>query len=98
MGDLELRLLLTQPSVRKRIQELMPTDGEMELMLGIAIGEDTSSKVAVANDLSIQAASGRLSTLWRKGYIARQLVPQESGGYEYVYRNLFKIGDRNDER
>lgn len=44
-----------------------------------------SSEIAYEFGLSAQHACMVMDKLYRKGYVDRSQVPQESGGYEYEY-------------
>lgn len=89
--DLDLRLLLVNPVARKRIKELMITSGDDDLMMYISIGDKTSGKLAISLGAPVQSVSARLERLYRKGYLTRNSVKQESGGYEWEYSNLFEV-------
>lgn len=43
-------------------------------------------KVAYGLDMSLSLINNRLSSLYRRGLILRQKVPQPSGGYEFHYK------------
>jgi hypothetical protein len=89
MEDLEIRLSMLNPLVRARIKDLAITPGDDDLMLFIAMGDNTSAKIAAKSCTTVQSVSVRLARLRQKGYIVRQEVMQASGGYEYVYRNIY---------
>ena len=68
------------------IKKLMLSNGERQMLTEIrALGGLTSSYVSTSRRISIQAASSRLTKLWRKGYLKRVNQGAESGGDEYFY-------------
>lgn len=91
MEDLDIRLAQLNPVTRQRIKDLTLSSGDDDLMMCISLGENTSAKIAVFTGAAVQSVSGRLSKLRAKGYLAREEIPQDSGGYEYMYKNLFDI-------
>jgi predicted transcriptional regulator len=93
MDDLDIRLAMIKPLVRQRIKELAISSGDDDLMFYISLGSNTSAKIAAETGSSIPSVSARLSKLRDKGYIVRKEVMQASGGYEYVYRNIFNFAE-----
>lgn len=89
MTDNEIRLFLLNDNSRQRIRDLMICPGDVVLMQHIAAGYNTSGKIAVMLDITVQSVSIRLMTLYRKGYVTRKEVQQESGGYEFEYTNVY---------
>lgn len=89
MDDLSIKQALLGPITRQRVKELMISTGDDDLMLHIDFGENTSGKIATTFAISVQSASARLEKLYRKGYLTRKSVQQDSGGYEWEYSNLF---------
>ena len=90
LTDEEIRLAVLNGDNRARFRDLMISAGDVDLLNHIAAGYNTSSKIAVMLDISIQSASVRLVALYRKGYCTRKEVQQESGGYEFEYTNVYE--------
>lgn len=90
-NDNEIRLFLMNHISRQRIRDLMICPGDIVLMQHIAAGYNTSGKIAVMLDIAVQSVSARLMALYRKGYVTRKEVQQESGGYEFEYTNVYKV-------
>lgn len=55
--------------------------------------EMTASTLSVALGISIQNASQKLKTLWRRGYIDCYARSAETGGTEYVYQPLSEVSN-----
>lgn len=80
------RLFLSNP---KMIKQLSLSNAQRKLYKKVfASGGITSSGIADRFDIAIQSASGRLRELYNKGYLTRQEIPQDSGGYEWFYRAI----------
>lgn len=96
ISDDVLRLFLLDPKNRTRVKDLMLTPGDDLLLQSVAKGHNTSSKIAGLSDTSVQSISLRLTNLRQRGYLSRVSVPQESGGYEWVYTNVYKQKGADD--
>lgn len=96
MHDLDIRLAMLKPQSRQRFKDLAINSGDDDLMMCITLGHNTSGKIAAATGITVQSASLRLAKLRSKGYVTRKQMPQDSGGYEYVYSNIFKC-EKEDE-
>lgn len=69
----EIRSLLLCRSQKKLIDKILES------------GEITAKQISDADGRSIQNASMKLSALYKKGYLTRDIETHESGGIEYVY-------------
>jgi hypothetical protein len=96
VSDDVLRLFLLDPNNRTRVKDLMLTPGDDVLLQSVMKGHNTSSKIASLSDTAVSSISLRLADLRKRGYLTRVSVPQESGGYEWVYTNVFKPKETND--
>lgn len=97
MEDLDIRLAMLSPAIRTRMKDLALTPGDDELMLCISFGKNTTSKISESTGISVQSVGARLSRLRQKGYLTREEVPQESGGYEYRYSNIYQVPNQLKE-
>lgn len=91
LTDNDIRLAILNENTRDRIRDLLISTGDLTLMEHIESGYNTSSKIAVMLDVTVQSISVRLSMLYRKKYVSRKYVPQESGGYEFEYTNVYGV-------
>lgn len=96
ISDDVLRLFLLDPKNRTRVKDLMLTPGDDLLLQSVAKGHNTSSKIAGLSDTSVQSISLRLTNLRQRGYLSRVEVPQETGGYEWLYTNVYKQKGADD--
>jgi len=70
------------------IRDLLLTETQEKLVK--IIGEKkftTANETAKQLNISIQNASSKLHTLYRRGYLQRLTTSAESGGIEYVYKS-----------
>lgn len=70
-----------------KIRALLLTQDDVDVVRWV--GSDgpgvTTGQLAARLGCSIQAASARLSRLWRRGYLTREERTAPSGGIEYFY-------------
>lgn len=92
IDDLSIRLAILNPATRKRIKELMLSTGDYLVISHVKAGDNTSAAIARELGITIQNASNRLLRLYRLGYLTRQEVLQKSGGYEWKFGTIYKIG------
>jgi predicted transcriptional regulator len=68
------------------IRALLLNKHQMELYNLVKItGTFRASLLANTEGVSIQNASSKLNTLWRRGYLKRTCVSSDTGGNEYFY-------------
>ena len=91
MDNLDIRLAMLNPVTRLQIKQLEISNGDEDILFCVAVGENTSSKIANRLVASVQSISLRLKKLRDKGYLTRTEVKAESGGYEFEYKCIYKI-------
>lgn len=91
MQDLDIRLAMLNPKIRRRMKELSISKGDQDILDCISVGEKTSSDIAAMLDCPAQTISVRLNALRKKGYLARQSISGESGGVQYEYRSIYTL-------
>jgi len=68
------------------IRDLLLTEQQIELVCFINLrGKTTAAQISKIRNVSIQNASSKLSTLYKKGYLIRDAYSAESGGIEFGY-------------
>lgn len=80
------RFIFNNPEESRRI---WITEVEINIVNAcFSSGGLTSSKLAARNGISIQSSSTQLKRLCDKGWLARAVETQESGGIQWVYRAI----------
>ena len=68
------------------IRKLLLSDRSRNILRWIIEKREAStSQVAYEFNISVQHASGMLRKMYKQLYLRRYELPQESGGYEWVY-------------
>jgi len=88
LEDLDIRLAMIKPKVRKRIKELMLSNGDIDILDAIAFGHKTSHDIANHLGTSTHTISHRLIKLRKNGYLARKET-RENGRIEFIYNCIY---------
>jgi len=85
MDENELRkAIIADPQT---VRSLLLSAQAVELVNWVKIRRLTSSELSDGAGISIQNASVKLNTLYKKGYLRRKRLIHESGGFEYIYES-----------
>ena len=73
------------------IRMLLLTETQIKIVRRISeYGEVTASKLSKEMGVSVQNASSKLTTLYYKGYLARDIETAKTGGIEYVHMAYYR--------
>ncbi len=75
--------------VANRLEELDLTAAQQKVMLYVRTLPNTGTgswDLARAHNISVTNASLQLRHLYDRGYLIRESIPQDSGGYEFLYK------------
>lgn len=68
------------------IKKILMSDDQFRVFEWVSKNNEVyTSELASDFGISIQNASSKLSVLWEKGYLRREVVPALSGGTEYLW-------------
>lgn len=90
LTDMDIRMANVHIQFRDRMKELSIGKVELELLELISEGIRTSSKIAEALDKNVNSISTMLNNLRKKGYVCRKDSHAESGGFEFIYYNIYE--------
>ena len=88
---------MLNPNTRNRMKELSITKGDEDILLCMSMGDETSTEIALTLDCPVQTISMRLKTLRAKGYLTRTESKSVTGGVQYHYKTIYKIGESSDK-
>lgn len=91
MEDLDIRLMMLKPTERKRIKELMLSDGDLKILGWVSSGLSKSGDIAKAMHSTTSTIGTRLKSLWERGYVARERHLKGFGEqFEYTYKSIYE--------